>query len=92
MLCRYVCLSASLTLDSQPSAGPVLELAGQQLAQTDADDVLLQGKLQRVEAQQLQPQLAQGHALPQVKGQTRLAGDTAAHNHISIHIYNYFFN
>lgn len=75
-----------LTLNGEASTGPILELAGKQLTQADADDVLLQGKLQRVEAQQLQPQLAQRYALSQVKGQARLAG-VAAHqhfNHISI--------
>ncbi len=39
-----------LTLDGESAARPVLELPRQQLFQTDADDVLLQSKLQRVKA------------------------------------------
>lgn len=66
---------AGLTLDGQPAAGPALGLAGEQLAQADADDVLLQGELQRVEAQQLQPQLPQGHALPRPRQRQRRLSD-----------------
>lgn len=60
--------SLSLTLDCQPASGPVLHLSREKFFEADADDVFLQGELQRVEPQQLQPQLAQGNTLTQVQG------------------------
>lgn len=63
-----------LTLDGQPAAWPVLGLAGERLPQADADDALLQGELQRVEAQQFQPELSQRHIVDRAKGQPGLRG------------------